>query len=44
LGIVKIGHRQEQRVQPWLVKTLADVTPCRKDQPFLIAHHSQPGT
>ena len=37
------GHRQEQRVQSWVIKALADVTPCREDEPFLIVCHSQGG-
>ena len=29
-------HCQEQGVEPGVIEALADITPCREDQPFLI--------
>ena len=29
------GHRQEQRVEPWIVEPLANIPACRQDDAFL---------
>jgi len=29
------GHREEERVEPWIIKTLTEISPCSNDKPFL---------
>jgi citrate lyase synthetase len=29
------GHREEERVEPWIIKTLTEIPPRSKDKPFL---------